>query len=175
MNEYELLERLQRLGGEHRVPEGMNRVIGCIAFTDVVMFRPDEWVPTPADWSANIVSGRTYDLNAGEGGRLWRACLERAAQRRAVGWVVEALERQRTGRPVLITPRLGQASFRLAVLDADGQRCAVTHEHSLPVLEAAHIRPWAAGGVHELPNGLPIAADRWLPLCREGDARVARQ
>lgn len=159
-DEYELLKRLQRLGGERRVLEGMNRVIGCIAVTDVVMFRPDEWVPTPADWSANIVSGRTYDLNAGEGGRLWRACLERAAQRRtSVGWVAEALERQRTGKPVLITPRLGQASFRLAVLDADGQRCAVTHEHSLPVLEAAHIRPWAAGGVHELPNGLPLRRD----------------
>jgi putative restriction endonuclease len=35
----------------------------------------------------------------------------------------------------------------------------VTHEHSLPVLEAAHIRPWAAGGVHEIPNGLPLRRD----------------
>ena len=100
-DEHELLKRLQRLGGERRVLEGMNRVIGCIAVTDVVMFTPDEWVPTPADWSRNIVSGRTYDLDAGEGGRLWRWCLERAAQRRAtVGWVAEALERERTGTPV---------------------------------------------------------------------------
>jgi predicted restriction endonuclease len=27
------------------------------------------------------------------------------------------------------------------------------------VLEAAHIRPWAAGGGHALPNGLPLRRD----------------
>lgn len=56
-------------------------------------------------------------------------------------------------------PRLGQASFRLAVLDAYHGACAVTREHSLPVLDAAHIRPWADGGRHELPNGLPLRSD----------------
>lgn len=35
----------------------------------------------------------------------------------------------------------------------------MTHEHSRPVLEAAHIRPWAAGGAHELSNGLPLRRD----------------
>jgi len=147
-------------GRRARVVEGLNRMIGCIAVTDVVMFTPDEWVRTPADWSPNIVSGRTYDLDPGEGRHLWQACLERAAQRRrAADWVVESLERERTGKPLLIRPRLGQASFRLAVLDAYGQQCAVTHEHSLPVLEAAHIRPWHVGGAHALPNGMPLRRD----------------
>jgi putative restriction endonuclease len=27
------------------------------------------------------------------------------------------------------------------------------------VLEAAHIRPWAAGGGHEIPNGAPLRRD----------------
>jgi putative restriction endonuclease len=45
------------------------------------------------------------------------------------------------------------------VLDAYGGACAVTTEHSLPVLEAAHIRPWAVGGRHELPNGIPLRRD----------------
>jgi hypothetical protein len=40
----------------------MTRVIGCIAVTDVVMFTPDEWVPTPADWSANIVPAAARGL-----------------------------------------------------------------------------------------------------------------
>lgn len=30
---------------------------------------------------------------------------------------------------------------------------------TLPVLEAAHIRPWAAGGVQEHPNGMPLRRD----------------
>lgn len=159
-DEYELLGRLQRLTGQPRPTQGLNRVIGCIAVTESVFFTPDEWVHTPTDWSPRIVSGRAYDLASGEGARVWRECLERAAARQApIEWVTDALDRQRRGRPVLIEPRLGQASFRLAVLDAYGQKCAVTTEHSLPVIDAAHIRPWAAGGAHEVPNGIPLRRD----------------
>ena len=32
-------------------------------------------------------------------------------------------------------------------------------EHSLPALEAAHVRPYADGGPHALPNGLLLRAD----------------
>jgi putative restriction endonuclease len=159
-DEYQLLDRLQRLGGVHRPADGLNRVIGCIAVTEPVFFTPDEWVHTPSDWARNIVSGQSYDLARGEGQRLWRACLERAVARRAAAvWTLDALDGQRTGRPVTIHPRLGQASFRLAVLDAYGRQCAVTTEHSLPVIEAAHIRPWKSGGVHEIPNGIPLRRD----------------
>ena len=35
----------------------------------------------------------------------------------------------------------------------------MTTEHSLPVIEAAHILHWAAGGAHEVPNGLPLRRD----------------
>jgi HNH endonuclease len=63
------------------------------------------------------------------------------------------------GQPVVIQRQLGQASFRLAVLDAYDRQCAVTTEHSRPVLEAAHVRPWAAGDGHEIPNGVPLRRD----------------
>ena len=45
------------------------------------------------------------------------------------------------------------------MLEAYGQQCAITTEHSLPVIDAAHIRPWAAGGAHTVPNGLPLRRD----------------
>lgn len=32
-------------------------------------------------------------------------------------------------------------------------------EHSLPVIDAAHIQPWANGGEHRVPNGLPLRRD----------------
>jgi putative restriction endonuclease len=35
----------------------------------------------------------------------------------------------------------------------------VTEEHSLPVLDAAHIRPYASGGEHEVSNGLSLRSD----------------
>ncbi len=158
-DEHELLVRLDRLGGKSEQRIGRSRMIGCVAITEPVFFAPDEWVAVPSDWSRNIVSGRTENLSRGDGLRMWRECLERASAQSANGWVTDALTDQRAGKPVLITPRLGQSSFRLAVLDAYGQQCAVTTEHSLPVIDAAHIRPWAAGGTHAIPNGLPLRRD----------------
>jgi len=45
------------------------------------------------------------------------------------------------------------------VTDAYGRRCAATGERTLPVLEAAHIHPFAAGGPHRVDNGLLFRSD----------------
>jgi putative restriction endonuclease len=60
---------------------------------------------------------------------------------------------------MLVMPRLGQGSFRVLVTDAYNRRCAMTGEKALPVLEAAHIRPYSSGGRHELSNGLLLRSD----------------
>lgn len=160
-NEFELLKSIDTLGPTTGIGQGLNRVIGCVAVNEPIFFAPDDWVAPPADWSPSIMRGKRYDLTTGDGARIWRECVERAAARPAGGpeWVGEALAEQLVGKPVLIKPRLGQATFRLAVLDAYGGQCAVTTEHSLPVLEAAHIRPWAEGGMHEIRNGIPLRRD----------------
>lgn len=159
-SERELRDRIARLAGNPFVREDDHRMIGCVSIASVVFFAPDDWVAVPEDWRRNIVSGRGYDLSLGPGRRLWHDCLERAANvGQSAEWVGEALERERLGKPQVVRPRLGQASFRIAVLDAYGRACAVTTEHSLPVLEAAHIRPWSEGGGHEVRNGLPLRRD----------------
>lgn len=66
---------------------------------------------------------------------------------------------ERYGEPILIRPRLGQGALRVAVTDSYRRACAVTQEHSLPVLEAARIKPYAQGGVHEVTNGLLLRSD----------------
>ncbi len=58
-----------------------------------------------------------------------------------------------------MAPRLGQGTFRLAVTSAYSRACVVTGEHSLPALEAAHIRPYGDGGEHEVSNGLLLRSD----------------
>jgi putative restriction endonuclease len=157
------LDMLRRRLGRNtrdRVAMELDRIIGCIAVTQPVFFAPDDWVRVPDDFSPSIMRGKAYDLTRGEGLRIWTECLERAAHRHHLTeWTTEAIELRRTGKPQVITPRLGQGSFRLAVLDAYDGACAVTNEHSLPVLETAHIRPWGQGGRHELPNGLPLRRD----------------
>jgi len=69
------------------------------------------------------------------------------------------VEVRRLGAPMLVLPRLGQGTFRIAVTDAYQRRCAVTEERTLPVLEAAHIRPYSRDGAHEVSNGLLLRTD----------------
>jgi putative restriction endonuclease len=71
----------------------------------------------------------------------------------------QSLTPDRYGAPVLVRPRLGQGAFRVSVTEAYNRACAVTKEHSLPALEAAHIRPFAKEGPHEVRNGLLLRAD----------------
>jgi putative restriction endonuclease len=54
---------------------------------------------------------------------------------------------------------LGQGAFRVVVTDAYQRRCAITGESTLPVLEAAHIRPFAKSGVNEVSNGMLLRSD----------------
>jgi len=95
----------------------------------------------------------------GEGQRLLAECLERAQLHSRSDELLVAVEAARRGKPVLVEPRLGQGTFRLAVIAAYDRACAVTHEHSLPVLEAAHIRPFGQGGAHDARNGILLRSD----------------
>lgn len=72
---------------------------------------------------------------------------------------VTSEEPERYGTPILIKPRLGQGLFSLAVRDAYEGACAITREHSVPVLEAAHIKPYARGGEHRVSNGVLLRRD----------------
>ena len=63
------------------------------------------------------------------------------------------------GEGYLIYPRLGQGAFRVMVTEAYQRRCAITGEKTLPVLNAAHIKPFAQDGPHEVRNGLLLRED----------------
>ncbi len=136
--------------------------IGCIVLSNAVFFPREFWIPQPADWSANNLTSKRYDLSRDEGRRIWMACMGHVTELGDMGyWPAEASGEAlvRYGKGQLVTPRLGQGTFRIAVADAYGGACAVTEEHSLPALEAAHIRPYADAGPHEISNGLLLRAD----------------
>jgi len=134
--------------------------IGCIVLVQATFFPRDQWITQPTDWAARNLRYKRYDLSVGEGARVWRECQERAAALEATYRPPMVRETPpRYGEPVLVRPRLGQGAFRVAVTDAYQRACAVTGEHSLPVLEAAHIRPYAQGGAHEVQNGLLLRSD----------------
>src|SRR5690242_12248631 len=133
------IERLRPHGGARSGRPG-DFEIGCLMLSQPVFMTRDEWVLPPADWPENAVQGRAYDLSTGEGARVWNEVLTRTAGQgayRAPAAPV-AMDAPRHGEATLVRPRLGQGIFRIAVLDAYGGACAITREHSLPVLEAAH-------------------------------------
>lgn len=154
------VERLRRDKGEGAAESG-DYNIGCLMLAQPVFLPREAWVTPPNEWHENVVQGKVYDLEKGEGARIWSECQARGAGH---GLAVDrartpAFSESRYGEPVLVRPRLGQGIFRLSVTDAYGRACAVTSEHSLPALEAAHIRPFGDGGVHEVSNGLLLRSD----------------
>lgn len=141
----------------------MNDEIGCHLILAPVFFPQELWVKPPSDWADSIVQGRGKPLDDPEMGRIWHECVERA-QMLTLGsqtrlHLQEATDDFRYGAPRLVAPRLGQGTFRSAVLDAYGRACAVTNEHSVPVLEAAHIYPYSSRGTHDVSNGLLLRSD----------------
>jgi len=151
----------RRVARYAQASQGPAHLIGCIMVSTPVFFPKEAWIPQPVDWKPNIVSGAGYDLSVGEGRRIWEACLARGAVVQASGRTALVAEppAARYGEAVLVRPRLGQGTFRVAVTGAYGGACAVSQEHSLPVLEAAHIRPYGAEGTHDVVNGLLLRAD----------------
>lgn len=143
------------------VPDGTSDDLGCVLIVQPVFFEPDQWISQPADWRARTVSSKAYDLTSGEGAHLWSACQERVQLRPGAAAAAAAVGEPlpRYGEPYLVAPRLGQGTFRVAVTDAYERCCSITGEHSLPVLEAAHIRRYADEGPHEVRNGLLLRAD----------------
>jgi putative restriction endonuclease len=154
-----LRSRLTTIQEGARIQADPGGRIGCCLIAESRFFPRDAWVPTPGDWSPRTQTGAGYDLSHGEGLRIWMACQERTIAR-AFGDVLKVNEPVgRYGAPTLHAPRLGQGIFRVRVLDAYDRACAVTGEHSLPVLEAAHIKPYANGGEHAVSNGLALRSD----------------
>ena len=145
--------------------------IGCVLVNQPVFFDEADWVRVPQDWASTIVQGKGYDLSIGEGKRIWMECIARASAGRdgvmrspgalpdAPAVIADRPISSGYGDPMLVRPRLGQRSFRVAVLDSYSRRCAVTNEKTLPALEAAHIRDYSDLPAHELSNGILLRAD----------------
>jgi putative restriction endonuclease len=133
-------------------------LIGCNVLNSPVFWPESQWIPVPLSWSRNIVRGRTYDTADADGAALWNAVQERLIGQ-SVADAELAPDQRRFGDAYLTHARLGQGAFRLLVIDAYQRRCAITGERTLPVLEAAHIRPYRLAGPHHVSNGLLLRAD----------------
>jgi putative restriction endonuclease len=157
------LEEMRKLIEAHRRAPATpteDYKIGCILLGQPFFFSSSEWIPIPADWKPNIVQGKSYETDDRFGKKLWEDVQLRLQGRTDI--VREPLtveQRDRYGTPVTVLPRLGQGSFRIIVTDVYQRRCAVTQERTLPALIAAHIKPYAVSGPHDIRNGILLRSD----------------
>lgn len=150
----EFLSLVQRNRGE----ASLDAEIGCTVLTNVVYLPPDKWIRADDLFAPNIMVGRRYDAELDEAARSLWGMVQSA---RLGSSVAQASDEDgiRFGREFLARARLGQGSFRTLVIDSYRRRCAITGESTLPVLEAAHIRPYASDGTHHVSNGLLLRSD----------------
>ena len=144
---------LRVIASLRREPTTSISEIGCAALIDPVYFsRP----VTMDRMYGPIVSGDTREASDVP---LWNSLTEAVHQSKSDHGISPLTLPGGRGAPTLSRRRLGQPSFRTAILSAYERRCAITGERTLPVLEAAHIRPFAETEEHDVRNGLLMKSD----------------
>jgi putative restriction endonuclease len=136
--------------------------VGCTLLRDLRFFDVAEQLPSPPDFSPNIVQGRSYDLDTlpADHPVLVACALLIQPGITAPGAEVPWELRQRMfGDARLHTPRLGQAAFKAVIAENYHHHCAITGDKVRPVLQAAHIRPVSEGGAHRSDNGMLLRSD----------------
>jgi putative restriction endonuclease len=161
-----LAEMRSRIAHYRRLPirPDENPAIGCVMLAEPFFWPREAWIPCPSDFSLNTVQGKGYDSEEGTGRSLWEAVVDRletfeAPKLEPGTAIVAALDSKGYGKPQIVLPRLGQGLFRILLSDTYGWRCALTGEKTLPVLDAAHIKPYSIAQRHELSNGLIMRSD----------------
>lgn len=145
------MQAIRRLSSKQHV---MDHVVGSTVLANPFFWPRERWIELPSSWRGNIVRGRYYDTDDPDGWTLWQQVADRLA-----AYPIVAESQPRYGAPQAVQPRLGQGAFRVLVTDAYQRRCAITGESTLPVLDAAHIVPYAENGPHRVDNGLLLRSD----------------
>jgi putative restriction endonuclease len=168
MNGVSNLQTMVRAISKYRPDETVttSTFIGCRVLVQPIFFTENHWFDLPDSWSSNIVGGKRYSTDTSEGQQLWQRLQERAAisampivDYSGLQETQTPFEHERFGNPALVFPRLGQGAFRIAITEAYQRQCALTDGKVLPALDAAHIRPYADGGSHEISNGILLRKD----------------
>jgi putative restriction endonuclease len=145
----------------------VNPTIGCIVLTNPIFFAKEDWIDPPIDWAKSIVQGKSYHTEEAVGKRIWDQVESRLqkyrffelADENKSQLLLEENGAPQYGRSILTKVRLGQGAFRVLITDAYSRRCSISGEKTLPVLEAAHIKPYFQSGPHFISNGLLLRSD----------------
>lgn len=160
------LRFLGRIGEYRRVdlldPRAERAPVGCTVLRDAMFWPLTRWIPwgDAEGWPRNIVQGRTEH----DAARVDRLMAEMMHDERAVPqdlderYVPLSVDERRLVLAEQVA-REGQGAFRLRLLSAYDGRCAITGEHTEPVLDAAHIQPYLGPRSNHIQNGLVLTKE----------------
>jgi putative restriction endonuclease len=161
----EFNHKIHQYRRKNKMAEDKLSIVGCLILADPVFFSDEEQFDQPEDWSGPIVTGKRYSTDAAIGAKIWEQVQERLVSRR----FSSRAPQDEKGSPFEISDdryhdimsrvRIGQGAFRIMVTNAYENACAITGDHTLPVLEAAHIKPFSSSGPHSISNGLLLRSD----------------
>jgi len=141
-----------------RDKDGRTPEVGCSILAEPFFWPRSDWIDVGSMFPRNIVSGKFFDSAEDVGAALWGQIQQRLRRHQTHSGRVEEVA-MTFGAPRLVAPRRGQGAFRALVTNAYQRTCALTGEHTLPVLEAAHIKPFSEGGPNNTYNGLLLRSD----------------
>lgn len=140
-----------------------NTLIGCSILTQPFFFNEKDWIEQPSDWANGIVQGNTYDTEDKIGHYIWekvRGLLYKYPENGPEKDLIPMSDIENEGYRIYLSKmRIGQGTFRLWVTDEYNKKCAVSGEKTLPVLEAAHIKPYSLSGPNSISNGILLRSD----------------
>ena len=153
-------DKLRHLINRHRRKAERDPVIGCTILAEPFFLPKSDWIPVPSSWASSIVSGKTYEMDSPEFPELWDFAMHRGIASIEIASPYSSIpDQNRYGEEYIARARLGQGTFRVLVMDAYHKRCSMTGERVLPVLEAAHIKPYSETGPHHTSNGMFLRSD----------------
>lgn len=143
-----------------------NPEIGCTVLTNPIFFLSKDWIQLPENWSNSIVQGKTYRTDESIGESYWnrvelllQSYLKDIPALRDSRLVEQEPSLPIYGNPILTKVRIGQGAFKVSIIDAYLRKCSISGERTMPVLEAAHIKPYSDAGPNLINNGLLLRSD----------------
>ncbi|MEO6419653.1 MAG: HNH endonuclease [Polyangiaceae bacterium] len=160
------LRFLERIGRYRQLslidPRVPRDPLGCTLLRNVIFWPERRWLPWGEEmgWAKNIVQGKSEN-DPMRGELLLRALAEDAPD--------EIEFKADSFKPLVADERMiasasqvlreGQGTFRARLLDVYDGRCAITGEHTQPVLDAAHIQPYLGPRSNHVQNGLVLTKE----------------
>jgi len=147
--------------GQMSPSEAESRPLGCIALLHLALWNDASWIPWDAarGWKPNIQQGR-YEEDPANVEILTSAMRADAVPLDEMADCFRLVEAdERTMGVARTAVREGQGSFRTRLLQAYSGACAITGEHTEPVLDAAHIQPYLGPRSNHIQNGLLLTQE----------------